>query len=226
MLYVGEGPRGSSGACSTLCRISVTPFSTHKLGPSGADSRVGGPVHSLGPCGSLQWTLLWGWEFLLLPPQPPRVFSIRGLRLYFPCAGALGCVVCFAPLLFLLVYLCVKAGPRGLPATTLWGLLAVAWPALLHNPPPHWVCQLPPCHQYSPPWLPVSAPPTGLDECVFFISLIVGLPYSSIFCQFWLFFVFKLLSFFWLWEEAQCVYLCLHLGRNSHVQNLILKAYQ
>ena len=41
--------------------------------------------------------------------------------------------------------------------------------------------------------LPISAPPTGLDECFFFISLVVGLPYSSIFCQFWLFFVFKLL---------------------------------
>ena len=39
--------------------------------------------------------------------------------------------------------------------------------------------------------LPVSAPPTGLDECFFFNSLVVGLPYSLISCQFWLFFVFK-----------------------------------
>ena len=60
----------------------------------------------------------------------------------------------------------------------------------------------------------LSSPPSGLDECFFFISLVVGLPYSSIFCQFWLFFVFKLLlSFFWLCKEAQCVYLCLHLGQ-------------
>ena len=67
--------------------------------------------------------------------------------------------------------------------------------------------------------LPTSAPPTCLDECFFFISLVVGLPYSSIFCQFWLFFVFKLLlSFFWLCEEAQCVYLCLHLGRKLCLQ--------
>ena len=58
-----------------------------------------------------------------------------------------------------------------------------------------------------------SALPTGLGECFFFISLVVRLPYSSIFCQFWLF-VFKLLlSFFWLCEEAQGVYLRLHLGR-------------
>ena len=39
--------------------------------------------------------------------------------------------------------------------------------------------------------LPISTPLTGLDECFFFDSLVVGLPYSSIFCQFWLVFVFK-----------------------------------
>ena len=94
-------------------------------------------------------------------------------------------MVCFAPPQFLLVYLCVNVG--------LWGLLAAALPALFHNPPPHWVCQLPPCCEFSPPLLPISTPPTGLDECFFFISLVVGLPYSLFFCQFWLFSVFKLL---------------------------------
>ena len=141
------------------------------------------------------------------------MFSISGLRLYFPCSGALGCAVCFAPPPSLLVYLYVNVGPRGLPATTLGGLLAAAWPAPFHSLPPWWVCQPLPCRESSPPWLPVSTPPPGLDECFFFISLVVRLPYSWIFCQFWLFFVFKfLLSFFWLFEEAQCVYLCLHLG--------------
>ena len=34
MLYVGEGPRGSSGTCSTLHQISVTPSATHnQIGP-------------------------------------------------------------------------------------------------------------------------------------------------------------------------------------------------
>ena len=34
MLYVGEGPRGSNGACSTLHWISVTPSTTHnQTGP-------------------------------------------------------------------------------------------------------------------------------------------------------------------------------------------------
>ena len=96
----------------------------------------------------------------------------------------------------------------------MWGLLAAAWPALFHNPPPRWVRQLSPCWESSPPHLPISAPPTGLDERFFFISLVVDLPYSSIFCQFWLFLVFKLsLSFFWLCEEAYCFYLRLRLGR-------------
>ena len=141
------------------------------------------------------------------------VFNQR-FEALFPHAAAPGCTVCFAPPWFLPVYLCVNVGPRDLPATTLLGLLAAAWPALLHNPPPHWVRQQPPCCESSPPQLPISTPPTGLDECVFFISLVVGLPYSSIFCQLRLFFVFKfLLSFFWLCEEAQCVYLCLHLGQ-------------
>ena len=37
----------------------------------------------------------------------------------------------------------------------------------------------------------VSAPPNGLDECFFFNALVVRLPYSLIFWQFLLFFVFK-----------------------------------
>ena len=36
------------------------------------------------------------------------------------------------------------------------------------------------------------SPPLLMDECFFFNSLVVGLPYSLIFCQFWLVFVFKL----------------------------------
>ena len=47
----------------------------------------------------------------------------------------------------------------------------------------------------SLPQLPVSSLPTSLNECFFFNSLVVGLPYSSIFCQFWLF-LNLLLSFF------------------------------
>ena len=80
----GRSPRGNNGACSDLCQLSVTSTTTHKVDPSGADSHVGGFVYVLEPCGSLQRTLLRGWEFLPLPPQPSWVFSISGLRLYFP----------------------------------------------------------------------------------------------------------------------------------------------
>ena len=125
---------------------------------------------------------------------PTAVFSQK-FEALFPHAGTLGCAVCH------LVHQLLPLQP------------AAALPALLHNPislgPP--AAALP---QVLSTWLPVSASPTSLDECLFFITLVVGLPYSSIFCQFWLFFVFKL-SFFWLCEEAQCVYLYLHLGWKS-----------
>ena len=39
--------------------------------------------------------------------------------------------------------------------------------------------------------MPISTPPTGLDESFFFKSLVVRLPYSSIFWQFSWFFNFK-----------------------------------
>ena len=54
---------------------SLPPLPTSKLGPSGADSCVDGVVYIVGPCGSLQQILPRGWEFLLLPPQPPRGFQ-------------------------------------------------------------------------------------------------------------------------------------------------------
>ena len=37
---------------------SLLPLSTIKLGPSGADSQVGGLVYILGSLGPLQWTLM------------------------------------------------------------------------------------------------------------------------------------------------------------------------
>ena len=145
---------------------------------------------------------------------PMGVFNQR-FEALFPHAGTLGCAGWFAPPPFLLVYLCANVGPQG--------LLAAAWPAVFHNLPPRWVCQPPPCRGSSPPWLPISTSPTCLDECFFFISLVVGLPYSSIFWQFWLFSVLKLLlSFFWLCKEAQCVYLHLHLFQKLRVSFLML----
>ena len=127
---------------------------------------------------------------------PTGVFNQR-FEALFPRAGTPGFAVCH------LVHQLLPHQP------------AAALPTPLHNPPPHRVASH--CLALSPPLPPppVSAPPTGLGECFFFISLVIGLPYRSIFCQFWVFFVFKLSLSFWLCKEAQCVYLRLHLGWNS-----------
>ena len=191
---------------------SLLPLPTIKLGPFGAGSWVGGLVHALGPCGSLHRPLLWGWESLQLPPQPPQALSIRGLRLYFPSTGALGYAVCFAPCrlswficvrvwgcgvlpaalpapfsatlsLALSVYLCANVGPQG--------LLVVRLPAPFV---PHSTSLGP-----ATATRVLSAPAAHLrpsyrsGRMFIFYFLGVGLPCCSIFCQ------------FWLCEEAQCV---------------------
>ena len=108
---------------------SFTLLPTIELGPSGAGSRVGGPVHAPGPCGSLQRPLLRGWESLLLLSQPPRVFSIRGLRLYFPSwSPGLHSLLC-SPL-SIPIYLCVRVGLRILPDTLPAPVSATLSPAL------------------------------------------------------------------------------------------------
>ena len=143
---------------------SLPQLPTSKLGPSGTDSWVGGFVYILGPWGSLQQTLQWGWEFLLLL-QPPQVFTARGFEALFPGAGTLDCIACLAPQLFFLVI-----------CTQMQDLLAL---------------QLPAYHASSLRRLPISAPPTCLYECFLFNSLVVQPPYSLIFWQFCLFFAFK-----------------------------------
>ena len=90
---------------------------------------------------------------------PMGVFN-QWFEALFPLAGTLGCTVCLAPQLVLPVYLHSNVGPPAPLATASPGLPATALPQVL------------------------SAPPTGLDECFFFNSLLVGLPYSLIFCQF------------------------------------------
>ena len=125
-------------------------------------------------------------------PTPTGVFNQR-FEALFPGARALGCVVCFAPPQVLPVYLCANVGPPGLLAVN----ACPVRPTLLQSESRH-------ATRVLSARLPFSTPPTGLDECFFFISLVVGLPFHSIFCQ------------FWLCEEAQCVYLCLHLGSMYH----------
>ena len=153
---------------------SLPHLPTIKLGPSGADSQVGGFVYVLGPCGSLQRTLLWGWEFLLLPPQPPQEFSIRGLRLYFPVLGlwvvwSISLSSCSSQ------FICIRM-----------------WDCLVCNPPPCTVHHLPPCCKSSPPSCP-SLPLLPVWMNVSSLTLWLSDFHAvRFFWHFWLFIDFRL----------------------------------
>ena len=195
----GRGLNGNSSVYSALCRFSVTSPTTHnQIGPFWCLFLSGWAcVHSR--------TL---WVFPTNSPMrlgvspaaystPTGVFNQR-FEALFPGTGTLGCCICHAPQFVLPVYLHANVGPPSPQSYASLGLPATALPWVLSTQ------------------LLVSAPPTSLDECFFFNSLVVRLPYSSIFCQFCLFlFLNLLLSFFWLCEEAQCIYLYLHLGWKS-----------
>ena len=88
------------------------------------------------------------------------------------------------------ISLCWNPGLQGvlLPRCSFWFICTPMWD--------HPVCQLPPCFMSFPLRLPISASPTSLEECFLFNSLVVELPYSLIFWQFWSFFVFKFVVFF------------------------------
>ena len=136
-------------------------------------------------------------------PTPTGVYTQR-FEALFHRAGALGCAVCFAPCrLSWLIY--VRMWGHGvLPATLPAQFSATLSPALsvyLHDcraagsASGQTACPLrPTLHQSrsrqsnASPLRPaaVSAPPTGLDDCLFFYLLGVGPPCHSIFCQFWL----------------------------------------
>ena len=190
---MGEGLRGNNGTRSTLHWISVTPSLTH--------NQVGTlwcwfPSVWACACSRPLWVSPTTSPVRLgvspaAAPTPMGVFNQR-FEALFPRAGALSCVVCFAPSssswficvrmwghgvlptalpapfsatlsLALSVYLCTNVGPQGLPVVRLPA------PFVLHSASlgPTTATQV-----FSAP-VPVSAPPTGLDECLFFISLVL-----------------------------------------------------
>ena len=146
---------------------SLPPLPTSKVGPSGADSRVGGLVHALGSCGSPMNSPVRLGVSPAAASTPTGVCSQR-LEALFPGAGALGCgsvtqstSCCLASQL----QLCP-------PRSTI---------CLLLGSTSH-------CLATSPLCLAARLRSSyRLGEFFFFISLVVELPYSSIFCQFWLF---------------------------------------
>ena len=111
---------------------SLPPLLTNKLGPSGADSQVGG-------CVCVYSRTLWVSPVnspvrlvVSLLPKPPKVFPVRGFEALFPHAVTLGCSVCLAPQLFLRVYLHANVGLPDPPAAALTCILC-APAACLHT---------------------------------------------------------------------------------------------
>ena len=98
MLHVGEGPRGSNGACSTLHRSSALPSATHNQT---------GPLWCWFPSG---WARAHSRPLWVSPttspvrlgvspaaaPTPTGSFNQRS-EVLFPCTGALGYAVCLVP---------------------------------------------------------------------------------------------------------------------------------
>ena len=157
---------------------SLPLLPTCKLCLSGADSPVGGLVYLPGSCGSLQWALLWGWEFLPLP-QPPQVFTARGFEaLFFPCWNPGLCGLSCSPV----VPPSLSAHGCGTAPTPSHHLAHPSSPAAA-------------LLQVFSTQLPISASPTSLDRCFFSNSLVVRLPCSLITWNFWLSFVFKFVVF-------------------------------
>ena len=128
-------------------------------------------VYVLHPCGSLERILLRGWEFLPLPPQPPQVFSIRGLRLYFPVlepwiVWSVLLPSCSSWFIFMQMWDCLVCLVRQ----------ATASPGLVCHLAAHPLCPGCQSQHLLPGWMSVS----------YFNFLVVGLPYSLIFWQLWL----------------------------------------
>ena len=177
-------------ASSTLHLISATPSATHNQT---------GPLWCWFPSG---WACARPRPLWVSPttspvrlgvspaaaPTPTGAFNQR-FEALFPHAGALGCAVCFAPRRP--VYLCVNVGPQGAThrsacpvlrhsesgplglSARMWGCRVCQWsdclPRSSHALPVSVQSQQ---RESSPLRLPVSALPTGLDECLFFISLV------------------------------------------------------
>ena len=186
-LYVGEGPSGSNGSCLTLLRLSIFHSDTHNQT---------GPLWCWFPskCACAHSRPLWVSPTTspvrlgvspVAAPTPTGVSNQR-FEALFPRAGALGYAVYFAPPQFLPVYLCANVGLRGATRCSAWpvsatlslallvylcvnvgpqGLLVVRLPAPFV---PHSASLSPATAMrvLSAP-VPVSAPPTSLDVCLF-----------------------------------------------------------
>ena len=226
MLYMGAGPRESNGACSTLHRVSVTPSATHnQIGPLWCwFLSEWACARSRPPWVSPMTSLVRLGVSPAAAPTPTGVFTQR-FEALFPCTGALGYAVCFAPPPLVPVYLCANVGARGATRRSACPVLRHSESGPLHLSVceyrtagsacgqtacaiSHTLRQSRSCHHKSPATairvlsaMAAHLHPSYRSGWMFLFYLLgVRVPCHSIFCQ------------FWLCEEEQCVYLCLHLG--------------
>ena len=136
--------------------------------------------------------------------NPKGVFNQRSGAL-FPHAGTLGCSVCLAPQSFLPIYLHVNVRPLSLQTAT-----SPSPPAASRHPPPCRESSLP--RLLSPPLLPIWLNVSSLTPWLSDFHTVRFSVSSGV--------LFLNLLSFCLCEEAQCVYLRLHLGWKSISQFL------
>ena len=111
---------------------SLPLLPTSKLGPSGADSWVGGLVDIPDPVGLSSDLSCEAVSFSCLL-NPNRTFQSEVLRLYFPILK-----------LWVMWSVWLLSCPSRFICTQMWDHPVC-------NPPPHQVCQLWPCHASSAP---------------------------------------------------------------------------
>ena len=137
MLYVGEGLRGSNGACSTLCRISVTPSATH---------------NQIGP---LWCWFLSGWACACSRPLGVSPMNSPVRLGVSPAASSTPRDVFNQRFEALFPYLepwVVQSA--SLPCHSSRFIYTPMWGRGVCQPPPCGVRQLPPCRESSPPSCP------------------------------------------------------------------------
>ena len=155
-------------------------------------------MYVLGPCGPLQWTLLWGWG--------GRGWGSK----------------------------CYTSIPTGFYSQRFWGFISLCWnPGLCSLfrspvvPPSLSACKCgtawsTSCHVTHPVLQPLPCRTFCLSLLPVWMNVSSFTPWFSDFhtvrfcgSSGYLLFLNLLLSFFWLCEEAKCIYLCLHLGQKS-----------
>ena len=182
----GRGPRGNNAACSALCRLSVTAAATYK--------QIG-PFWCWFPGG---WVCVHSRTLWVSPVNSPVRLGVSPTTATKPTSFYREVWRLYFPILEPWV-----ARTVSLPTCFSWFIHMQMWDHPVHQPP--YYCDS------SPPRLPISAPPTGLNECFFFNSLVGKLPYSSISWPFWLgvfLFIFKCVVFLFVVKRGT-VYLAM-----------------